>query len=534
MANINQYTQENMPVAVNQGRPAQADDFGGNQTGLMAQAKAGSDMASALGQVGEQIGAIETKRRNRLDTINIARTADSFYNDAFGEYNRTMSEDDIIDPSTTDKFNENIRGKAAAVLSTFQGSPEAKARLELEIMNQASTFTRQMTETGLGAQRKFIVGKAGEKINALVAQIQENPASFNEIMLQSDKVVDEYAGGLYAEDEKALRKAGREQIAITTLNSYTDRGMYDEANALIDSNPAILEFINPTEQRNVLSRINQGINERKKVFEDAKKKKDLLEWGEGITGQKVDSMAALNFIMGSDIKRPNDDVLSEIAAIYKMKPEDLPPEVTLKVKYPDLKLFDSDVDPNKDFGPGNKITVSGIKKSVSPIVLNAETIRTQRTMLNIAIEQAKNGNKAAGQAAVTAFKKMLDPTSAVMEGEIAMLGQAEGLSGRIDKMFDPGKPVSSDQLDELKAFGEKFTDDLLKSKKTKLDNYLIDSDSRGFRRVDIGLPTEVYKDIFGTETVGEIKPDAPAPAGLNEMSEDDLQRMLDEMEKAGK
>jgi len=166
--------------------------------------------------------------------------------------------------------------------------------------------------------------------------------------------------------------------------------------------------------------------------------------------------------------------------------------------------------------------------------LNAETIRTQRTMLNIAIEQAKNGNKAAGQAAVTAFKKMLDPTSAVMEGEIAMLGQAEGLSGRIDKMFDPGKPVSSDQLDELKAFGEKFTDDLLKSKKTKLDNYLIDSDSRGFRRVDIGLPTEVYKDIFGTETVGEIKPDAPAPAGLNEMSEDDLQRMLDEMEKAGK
>ena len=534
MPKITQYTQENLPTTVNQGRQANADDMGGNQAGLTAQAEASQANAQAAQQAVDVVTGIETKRRNRIDTINVARMTDSFYNDAFNEYNRALAEDDIIDPATTDKFNNTIREKSAAILSNFQGSPEARARLEQEIVNQASTFTRQMTSTGITAQRQFIVKKAGDRINTLVLQVRENPAKFNEVMQQADMVVKDLSPALYAEDEMALAKAAREQVSMSVLTTYLDRGMYDDANALIDSNPAVLENIQPEQQRLVLSQIDQGIKERNKVFDEAKKKKDLLEWGQKMTGQKVDQMAALNYIMGTDMKKSDAEKLSDIAKIYGVKEEDLPPEVTLKVKYPDLSLFDNDVDPNKEFGPGNKLTVSGIKKTIAPIVSTAEMIRTQRTMLNIAIDQAKNGNKAAGQAAVTAFKKMLDPTSAVMEGEIAMLGAAEGLSGRIDKMFDPGKPVSEQQLDELKAFGEKFTDDLLKSKKRKVDGYLVDADSRGLPRVAIGLPTDVYKDIFGSDVVETAQPNTPAPAGLDAMTDEDLQRMLAEMEKAGK
>lgn len=534
MPKITQYTQENLPTTVNQGRQASAEDFGGNQAGLLAQAEASQSMANAATQAADVVTGIETKRRNRIDTINVARMTDSFYNDAFNEYNRTLAEDDIIDPATTDKFNNTIREKSAALLANFQGSPEARAKLEMEIMNQASTFTRQMTATGIGAQRKFITEKASQKINTLVSQVRENPASFNEVMQQADMVVKELSPALYAEDEMALSKAAREQVSMSVLTTYLDRGMYDDANALIDSNPAVLENIQPEMQRRILGEIDQGIKERNKVFDEANKKKELLQWGEQMTGQKVDPMAALNYIMGTELKKTDEQVLSDVANIYGMKPEDLPPEVTLKVKYPNLSLFDNDVDPNKEFGPGNKLTVSGVKKSIAPIVSTAETIRTQRTMLNIAIKQAKNGNKAAGQAAVTAFKKMLDPTSAVMEGEITMLATAESLSGRIDKMFDPGKPVSNEQLDELKAFGEKFTDDLLKNKKRKIDGYLVDADSRGLPRVAIGLPTDVYKDIFGTEVVETQEPLTPTPAGLEGLSDDDLQRMLAEMEKAGK
>jgi len=241
-------------------------------------------------------------------------------------------------------------------------------------------------------------------------------------------------------------------------------------------------------------------------------------------------MAALNFITGGSFKKTDEEIINDVANIYKMKPEDIPAEMMLKIKYPDLKLMDGDVDPNKDFGPGNKLTVGGISKKIAPVIASAESTRMQISMMNSSIAQARAGNKVAGQAAVTAFKKMLDPTSAVMEGEIKMVADTEGLRGRIDKMFDPGKPVSAEQLADLEAFAADFTKKLMDSKKSKIDDLLVDADTRGFRRVDIGLPATVYKDIFGTDVVGDIKTDTPAPVGLENISEDDLKRMLDEME----
>lgn len=530
MAKITQYTRETMPQSVNQGRQATATDFGGDQTGLMAQASAAQAVGNAVSEVGQVATQIETKRRNRIDTINIARMTDQFYNDAFNEYNRALAEDDIIDPATTDKFNETIRAKSAAMLSNFTGSADARAKLEMEVMSQASQFTRQMTETGLGAQRKFIMTKAGDKISTLAAQVRENPSKYNEIIMQADAVVGEFSGALYSDDEMMLQTAARSQISITALNTYIDRGMYDEANAMIDVNPAILESIEPETQRRILGEIDAGLNERKKTYDELNKKREILTWGEGITGQKVEPMAALNFITGGSFKKTDEEIINDVANIYKMKPEDIPAEMMLKIKYPDLKLMDGDVDPNKDFGPGNKLTVGGISKKIAPVIASAESTRMQISMMNSSIAQARAGNKVAGQAAVTAFKKMLDPTSAVMEGEIKMVADTEGLRGRIDKMFDPGKPVSAEQLADLEAFAADFTKKLMDSKKSKIDDLLVDADTRGFRRVDIGLPATVYKDIFGTDVVGDIKTDTPAPVGLENISEDDLKRMLDEME----
>jgi hypothetical protein len=533
MPKITQYTQENTPTAVNQGRQAQAADMGGNQAGIMAQAQASQDIANAAGQAADVVTGIETKRRNRIDTINVARMADNFYNDAFSEYNRALAEDDIIDPATTEKFNNTIRSKSAAVLAGFQGSEEARARLEMEITNQASQFTRQMTSTGIGAQRQFIMKKAGDKISTLTSQISENPASYNEVMQQGDMIVKELAPALYAEDEMALSKAMKEQISVSALNSYIDRGMYDDANSLIDANPAILENMQPETQRRVLGEIAQAQKERNKVIDEAQKKKALLEWGQGVTGQKADPMAALNFIMGYDLKKSDEQVLTDVANIYGMKPEQLPPEVTLKVKYPDLKLFDAETDQNKDRGEGGRLTAQGISKNLAPIVSSVEDIRNRKLMLDTAIEQGKAGNLAATQAAVIAFRKMLDPTSAVMQSEFETQKDAASISDRIDLMFSPGKTITASQLDELKQFTDQFAQDLIKSKKKKADFLLTDADTRLMRRIDVGLPNEVYKDLFGTDVVGE-KTDTPAPAGLDALSEDDINRMLEEMRGAKK
>ncbi|TXH10049.1 MAG: hypothetical protein E6R04_06355 [Spirochaetes bacterium] len=529
MARITQYTREATPTAVNAGRQATAQDMGGNQAGLYAQAEAARSTAQASDQAGEVAARIETKRRNRIDVINMARMTDSFYNDAFSEYNRTLSEQDIIDPATAEKFNETIRSKSAEILSTFQGSPDAKAKLESEIMNQASAFTRQMTAASMSAQRKFLLDKAGGKITSLAQQIPEDPTKFNEIMMQADAVISDFSPGLYAEDEEAMRRAARSQVSLSALNTYIDRGMYEEANELIDNNPAILESIEPGTQRRLLTDIDTGLKERKKTFDEVNKKRDLLRIGEEMTGQKVDPISALNFLMDANFKKPDQEIIQDVANIYKINPEDVPAEIVLKIKHPDLKLNSEEVDPNKDYGPGNKLTISGLNKKLSPVVLSAEQTRIQMQMMQASVEQARAGNKVAGQGAVTAFKKMLDPNSAVMEGEITMVAAAEGLAGRLDKMFDPGKPVSTEQLAELEAFADDFTKRLMESKKKRIDQILIESDSRGFRRIDIGLPETVYKDIFGTDVVGEIKPDAPAPAGLEKLSDDELQRMLDEM-----
>lgn len=531
MPTIKQYTRQNMPQQLNQGRSATAADFGGDQSGLMAQAQAGQDVANALEQTSEIATKIETKRRNRLDTINAARINDSFYNEAYNEYNRVLAEDDIIDPATTDKFNSTIRDKSAAVLANFQGSPDARARLEVEIMNQASQFTRQMTQTGIGAQREFVVKKAGDKISTLVTQISKDPSMFNDIMIQADSVVKDFSPALYAEDELALAKAAREQISMAVLNTYIDRGAYDDANALIDSNPAVLENINPEAQRRVLNEINNGIKERNKAVDEVKNKIDVIRTAAKELGVEVSGTAIFSAATGvNDAQTPS----AKIAEFERIVGEQATPSVIAKIGFGvDLP----EIDHNKEF-VGENLTIKGIGMRIKePYEAAAASVIFLEKVKLQADEFLTTGNNQAGLAAMISFNKMIDDGTAVREGDLQISAQGNSAFDNLKLMMDrvgKGGIATPEQIKQMKSSAEIFTKSVLDASKAYIDPYLQDAESRGFRMLDIGIPKESYARVFGTDIIGEIEPETPTPAGLSDMSEDDLQRMLAEMERAGK
>lgn len=526
MPKITQYTRETLPTQLNQGRRATADDFGGNQAGLMAEAQAAQDTANAMADTSQKIVAVEQKRRNRIDTINVARMADSFYNEAFNEYNRALSEDDIVDPSTADKFNTTIREKSAALLSNFSGSPEARARLEMEVMGQASQFTRQMTQTSVSAQREFIVSKAGDKISFLASQVRENPASFNEIMQQADMVVKEFSPALYAEDELAVQRAAREQVSLSALNSYVDRGMYEDANTLIDTNPAILENLQPETQRMILNEINTGIRERDKAVEDVKKKINVIKTAAEELGVDVPGSAIFSAATGvNNAQTPS----AKIAEFERMIGEEATPSVIAKIGFGvDLP----EVDHNKEF-VGENLTIKGIGMRIKqPYEAAAASVIFLEKVKLQADEFLNTGNSQAGLAAMISFNKMIDDGGVVREGDLKISAQGNSALDNLQLMMDrvgKGGIATPEQVRQMKESAEIFTKSVLDASKAYIDPYLLDAQKRGYRMLDIGIPKESYARVFGTDSIGDIKPDTPAPAGLTDLSDDELQRMLSEM-----
>lgn len=522
MSRLGQYTAQNRVTPIS-GRPASAADFDTGAAQL-------SGLSQSTQQLSDAVVRVQQRRQSRLDVIARTRAEADFTEKAQNELTRIMSEEDIVDPGVMDLYRSALDTHATEVMTGFSGSDDARAGLEATIASIQSSFAQKMNENSLSAQRKFIMKEAGGRVTPLVAQVRENPASINDVFLQADALVAEFAPAMFPEDETAFKDSVRAQISMATIESFIDNGEYKDANEFIGMNPLIMESIPANKQADLLKQIDAGLEKRNQALEGVRMRKEILEFGKELTGMSVDPVAELNFLVPEgDFEQTDDQKLQNIAEIYKMDVHEIPPEITMKVKYPEIKLFDQEVDQNKEFGPDGKLTISGIKKNMAPVVKEIENIKTKKLLLDNALEEGRQGNKAATQAAVIAFKKILDPTSAVMEGEVRMQAEAESISGRLDKFFEPGKQLSNEQMDEIEQMTKSFVDDFLSIGKTKVDNFLTDSDSRGFRRLDVGLPRNVYKDMFGTDILG-TEQNEPASDGLSDISTEELQRMLEALE----
>jgi hypothetical protein len=503
MAKIETYTQQVAPAGIPQIRNASASDLSGGAGGL-------ANVADAMEHVSEKVRAVEERRNNRLETINHIRGTEGFYSEAFNEFNRSMSEEDLVNPATVEKFRDNLEKKAADVLGSFQGSPEAKIKFEGEIINHVGNFTRQLTQNSIAAQRKFVMGKAGNQISALAKQARDNPSTIGDIYKNADKIIGEMSPALYPEDEMALIEAAHESIALGALQSYTDSGQFEDARDLINENPFFLQSLSEGKQKEILKTIDSGLAEKDKAVKEMRNKMDAIrgaakELGIEVSGEKV--FAAVTGM--SDAQTPSGKI-DEFAKALGKSPDELTPSMIAKVGF-GVDLGGAETDFNKEYTPDGNLTPKGVAAQIKEPFEKATAARLYQEQVNGAISQFRNdGNKQALLTAMIKYQKALDEGAVVREGDIVLQREAQGLIDKLNKWQQMSGQVVGDELvNEMESSINNFTMKALESSLAKIDPYVRDAKERGYRSLDYGVPDEAYMQVFG----GVKAPGKPAAGG---------------------
>lgn len=490
--------------------------FGGETAGLQATARASQRISDSLGEAGNAIQRVEEKRRLRIDTINLVRSTEGFYNEAFDEFNRVQSEEDLVNPATADAYNQKIREKADEYLNNFTGSPDAKARLEAQILNHVGNFSRQMTSNALGAQRKFIMNSAGDRINALAQQVRSDPSSINTAFNGIDSLIDELAPGLYPEDEMSLVTAAQETVTLAALESYTDAGQYEEARDLINENPFFMRSLSQDSQKRILKTIQSGIDEKDKVVRDMQNKVSAIRSAAGELGVEVGGAQLFSAITGISNAQTPQAKVEEFAGLTGTTTDQLTPSVIAKIAYGVDLPSATDTDFNKDFTPTSDLTPKGIGAKIKPAFDSAAEIKFKGDQIDNAIALFKqNGNTQALLSAMISFQKVLDDGAVVREGDIVLQRSTQSLSGQIEgviKRIDSGQVVGTDLVNQMQVTSKDFVQTALKNYKGIIDPYIDEANRLGYRDVSYGLPKQSYQNVFGG--IIDTKPKENVPLSI--------------------
>lgn len=492
MPRIEQYTRQVAPTQLNNTQ-ANSTAFGGDTSGQQFQGRALQQLGSAMSEASGAITRVVEKRNNRIDTVNRMRDSDRFYQESFDEFNRTMTEEDLTNPVTVDKFNQTVREKATQYIQNYAGTEEGRIKLEAEILNTQGTFTRQIQQNAIGAQRKFVMNKAGGQINQLANEVRANPAMLGEIYKRADLLIQDISPALYPEDEMSLVDAAQSAITLSALQSYTDSGQYEDARDFINENPFVLDTLPDNQQRQILTQIKSGIEEQDREITKTRNtinalKTAALDLGVSVSPEKIFSAA-------TGIQTAQSPA-AKIEEFEKMTGSQATPAVIAKIAYGVDLPSGEKIDYNKKFTPSGDLTPIGIQEKVKAPFDTAAVAKVSQEKIQSAIGLfRKDGNKQALLSAMISFQKLLDDGAVVREGDIVLQREAQSLSDRISLFLKPGQVIGDTLVDEMEATALDFVNKALQSAKTQIDPYIKEGDALGYRRINT-IPDEAYKAVF--------------------------------------
>ncbi len=231
---------------------------------------AGEGVAS-LGQAaqvaGEAVARAEQRIQARQDAVALAEAVTSYTEAAEAELHRLQTEDDFGKAETGARYAAGLRDRLRTMVGDFGGSPEAAARLNVRLEEARSGYSRRAAMITLETQRRKVAATVGGHLNRMADAAYNNPGTLPELFLSLDTAIDDMAAALPPEDELNYRTIGRQQIALSAINAYLDRGAVDDARTLIAQTPALDRLLTP-EQR-------AGLNRRMTQFEQAKAEMEL-------------------------------------------------------------------------------------------------------------------------------------------------------------------------------------------------------------------------------------------------------------------
>jgi hypothetical protein len=492
---INRYTETVIkaratPNLVDQGAVISAGSTAG---GIKEVADAGNEYVQG---VMEQ----EEKKKTRYDTIQRARAVSQFKMEIDTDATKFQSENDLTDPRAVKEFNAQVRNKMYKFASMHDGSQESREALEIQLLGMTDTATMQMSEASRGAQKKFITTQVGGHIDRIANEVYNNPASLDTAFQQLNGLMGEYGPALDSVDEMELIANAQSMVVESALNSFIDAGDYEGAQKLVTDNDKFITAMPAKQQMSILGRIKNGLSAQEKERTGLVNKMRGIEAAAkeaGVDISKTQLFSAATGIKEGDSPQGKINSFAEITGIA---PEKITPAIVAKIGFGVDLPGASGEDMNKERLSDGGYTPKGIGAVIkAPYEAAANTKVTVDKILLQADEFINSENQQAGLAAMIAFNKLIDDGAVVREGDLKISAQGNSAYDNIKLMIDrvdKGGIATPKQIQEMKASAEIFAQAVLEASKTYIDPYLSESQERGYRMIDIGIPQQSYDAVF--------------------------------------
>lgn len=396
-----------------------------------------AQMGQMVTQAAGQIQAAGERIQRRTDNIKIERALDDFQRQQYEKYNQTLQTEELTDPDMLLRYRATLDGDIQSVLGQFSGSQEAYAQLEQRLRGSSRSLFGNMAQQVTTTQTNYINGKIGDQLGPLLEQARQDPTQLAALVDQGIEIVSRYEDNLRDDQSIDWVRKVQDQITLTAMQGYLRNNDWQSATRLREENQQIMDLLSPEARMD----IEQDI--------------DTLRQGEQQAFQK--GQAARAFLRGALDREPTEDEVAIHIGTFAPSGEPAMTEFTqfqmmvererqyYEEGTPQRAAFESWVAQTQsemmNGAPADFGEVSNLRKEYMGLSRPFVDLRDRYTALASIIKDTSGSS----DIAITyTFMKMLDPTSAIQQGEYATAENAGGIPEYIRNAYN--KIVSGEFL----------------------------------------------------------------------------------------
>lgn len=412
-------------------------------------------VGAAVTDYGDKLAKAEERVRTREDTLARVRASGAASQSIEDELARIETEDDLSDPESLQRFGNFLKQTKSDILSRHKGSEDSRARLESALEEKTNEARSALAGKSIKAQRSAIAGQFGKDLNRLTATVTDSPSRLSEMFSALDDRIDDLAPGLSNEEEMKFREQGRQEIALSAVESFVNRGDARKARELLDEFPGAKELLTSAQWRTLDGRISSVEQAETKGIREAQQE---IQKTETFLGRKMTLAERVKKagVAPAEGKPTLAGKIQEYEAVFG--PADIGVKKQIAAEYFGLDAADPKTDAGKyiadsemidrQYGPDSPQKKAFEEMSKPGADVTAESaVRKEYTSLSKdfiqlrdAFGKIKSGEGdatgASDMSLIFGFMKILDPGSTVREGEYANAQQTTGVPQKVMNAYN--------------------------------------------------------------------------------------------------
>jgi len=183
----------------------------------------------------------EDKQQTRKDAVALSKASSAMRAADEEAFLKASTEGDLSDPEQLSEVGSARAQRQQEAIDSWTGSEEGLDRLKVQLETQSSNFTSRVSAKSVEIGRAAV----GEEINArlapFVSNASQDPTMLNiqEQILNSNAVIEEFAGSLDPIEEAAEKKAASERILLGAFDKIILSGDLSVADTFLNESTAI-------------------------------------------------------------------------------------------------------------------------------------------------------------------------------------------------------------------------------------------------------------------------------------------------------